>query len=43
VIEKGELYESRGSRKVLWERSGETPLRDLTIYHLKETNINTII
>ena len=31
VIEQEELYESRGSRTVLWERSGEIPLRDSII------------
>ena len=34
VIEQEEPYESRGSRTVLWERRGETPLRDPTSAHL---------
>ncbi len=36
VIEQEEQYESRGSRMVLWERRGETPLRDPTTSNSKE-------
>jgi hypothetical protein len=34
VIEQEEPYESRGSRTVLWERRGETPLRDPTMHKI---------
>jgi len=37
VSEQEEPYESRGSRTVLWERRGETPLRDPTGHHTIQT------
>jgi antitoxin YefM len=40
VIEQEEPYESRGSRTVLWERRGETPLRDPTRPHVDKKGTN---
>ncbi len=34
VIKQEEPYELRGSRTVLWERRGETPLRNSTVRHV---------
>jgi len=43
VIEQEEPYEGRLSRTVLWERRGETPLRDPTIGNHCEANYIVIL